>query len=169
MMKRMVVLAMAMVMGVTAFAIPNAAAATRLTTEQRKELKYLIEEEKLARDVYTYLAENVTTQKFVNIAKSEQTHINRVAELLVTYNIKNPTTGMAVGEFQDPYLQGLYDKLIAQGAAGVPAALEVGVTIEKLDIADIQDMLKLKYPADVNLVLNRLLAGSKNHLASFSR
>ena len=47
---------------------PLANAATRPTTAQKLQLQYLIEEEKLARDVYLYLAENVTSSKFSNIA-----------------------------------------------------------------------------------------------------
>ncbi len=43
---------------------PLANAATRPTTAQKLQLQYLIEEEKLARDVYLYLAENVTSSKF---------------------------------------------------------------------------------------------------------
>ncbi len=52
---------------------PSASAATptTLTTAQKAKLKYLAEEEKLARDVYTYSSANVTTQKFSNIARSE--------------------------------------------------------------------------------------------------
>ena len=51
---------------------PSANAATKPTTAQKLQLQYIVEEEKLARDVYAYLAANVTTQKFSNITKSEQ-------------------------------------------------------------------------------------------------
>ena len=40
----------------------NAAVPTTLTTTQKAQLKYLVEEEKLARDVYTYLSAQVTTR-----------------------------------------------------------------------------------------------------------
>lgn len=167
--KRLMVWMLALIVGATGIAVMPANAASRLTTEQRKELKYIIEEEKLARDVYTYLAENVTTQKFANIAKSEQTHMDQIAALLVTYKIKNPTTGNAPGEFENADLQKLYDQLIVQGAESVAAAMAVGVLIEETDIADLVKSLKMKFPADVNLVLNKLLNGSKNHLAAFNR
>ena len=148
---------------------PLANAATRPTTAQKLQLQYLVEEEKLARDVYLYLAENVTTAKFANIAKSEQTHMDQIAAVLKTYNYFNPTTTRAEGVFRDKSLQALYNTLIAQGSVDVAAAMQVGRDIENLDIKDLQVMLKATMPADMKLALENLLKGSYNHLAAFSR
>ena len=148
---------------------PMANAATRPTTAQKLQLQYIIEEEKLARDVYLYLAENVTSSKFANIARSEQTHMDQIAVVLKTYNYFNPTTTRAQGVFRDKTLQALYDTLIAQGSTDVAAAFQVGRDIEELDIKNLQVMLKSTMPADMKLALNDLLKGSYNHLAAFSR
>ena len=148
---------------------PLANAAVRPTTAQKLQLQYLIEEEKLARDVYLYLAANVTTSKFSNIAKSEQTHMDQIAAVLKTYNYFNPTTTRAPGVFRDKTLQALYNTLIAQGSVDVAAAMQVGRDIENLDIKDLQVMLKSTMPADMKLALDNLLKGSYNHLAAFSR
>ena len=148
---------------------PLANAATRPTTAQKLQLQYLIEEEKLARDVYLYLAENVTSSKFANIAKSEQTHMDQIAAVLKTYNYFNPTTTRAQGVFRDKTLQSLYTALTAKGSTDIWAAYQVGVEIENLDIADIQNMLDDTMPADMKYALDRLLNGSINHLAAFSR
>jgi hypothetical protein len=148
---------------------PLANAAVRPTTAQKLQLQYIIEEEKLARDVYLYLAENVTTMKFANIAKSEQTHMDQIAVILKTYNYFNPTLTRAPGVFRDKTLQTLYNTLIAQGSTDVAAAMQVGRDIENLDIKDLQAMLKSPMPADMKLALNNLLRGSINHLAAFSR
>lgn len=148
---------------------PLANAATRPTTAQKLQLQYLIEEEKLARDVYLYLAENVTSSKFSNIAKSEQAHMDQIAAVLKTYNYFNPTTTRAPGVFRDKSLQALYNTLIAQGSVDVAAAFQVGRDIENLDIKDLQVMLKATMPADMKLALDNLLKGSYNHLAAFSR
>jgi hypothetical protein len=148
---------------------PLANAATRPTTAQKLQLQYLVEEEKLARDVYLYLAENVTTAKFANIAKSEQTHMDQIAAVLKTYNYFNPTTTRAAGVFRDKSLQALYNTLIAQGSVDVAAAMQVGRDIENLDIKDLQVMLKSTMPADMKLALDNLLKGSYNHLAAFNR
>ena len=147
---------------------PSAGAATKPTTTQKLQLQYLVEEEKLARDVYLYLSANVTTQKFANIAKAEQVHMDQISLLLKTYAISNPTLTRKTGVFKDAKLQALYKSLTAQGATDFLAAMGVGVAIEKLDIADLQKYLKYSMPADMKLALDRLLSGSQNHLVAFN-
>ena len=146
----------------------SAATPTTLTTTQKAQLKYLIEEEKLARDVYTYLAKNVTTQKFSNIARSEQTHMNYISALLTKYKLTNPTKGKAAGVFVNKEIQGLYNTLTKEGNAGVLEAFGVGVKIEVIDIASIEKLLTKAMPADVKVALELLLAASQNHLEAFS-
>jgi hypothetical protein len=156
-----------LVVGVT----PSVAATTptRPTTAQKLQLQYLVEEEKLARDVYAYLAANVTSQKFSNIVKSEQTHMDNISALLKKYNYFNPTTTRASGVFRDAELQKLYNNLTAQGSASVAAAMQVGIAIEELDISDLKKMMATPAPADVKYAWDLLLKGSENHLAAFSR
>ncbi|CAN2189100.1 Domain of unknown function DUF2202 [Candidatus Nanopelagicaceae bacterium] len=148
---------------------PMANAATRPTTAQKLQLQYLVEEEKLARDVYLYLSANVSSYKFANIARSEQTHMDLISAVLKTYNYFNPTTTRAPGVFRDKTLQALYTSLIAKGSTDVWAAYQVGVDIENLDISDLKNMMDDPMPADVQYALDRLLNGSINHLAAFSR
>ncbi len=148
---------------------PMANAATKPTTAQKLQLQYLVEEEKLAHDVYMYFAANVTSSKFANIARAEQNHMDQVAVVLKTYNYFNPTTTRAPGVFRDATLQSLYKSLTAKGSTDIWAAYSVGVEIENLDIADLQNDLGSPMPADMKLMMDRLLAGSFNHLAAFSR
>ena len=148
---------------------PMANAATRPTTAQKLQLQYLVEEEKLARDVYLYFATNVTSYKFANIARSEQTHMDLIGAVLKTYNYFNPTLTRAQGVFRDKTLQSLQTALTAKGSTDIWAAYQVGVEIENLDIGDLQNMLDDAMPADMKYALERLLNGSINHLAAFSR
>lgn len=148
---------------------PTQAATTSLTTAQKNQLKYLVEEEKLARDVYTYLAANVTSQKFSNIARSEQSHMDQVAALLKSYGVWNPTLTRPAGVFYNKDLQALYNALTKEGSSSQIAAFAVGVKIEEIDIADLEKDLKEKQPADVIAMMNNLLRASRNHLAAFSR
>ena len=161
--------AVALVVIATFGMAPMANAATRPTTAQKLQLQYLVEEEKLARDVYLFLATNVTSYKFANIARAEQTHMDQIGLLLKSYNYFNPALSRAQGVFRDPTLQSLYGTLTAKGSTDIWAAYQVGVDIENLDIADIQNMLDDSMPAEMRLVLERLLNGSINHLAAFSR
>jgi hypothetical protein len=56
------VIAIAVIAGLIVGVAPSQAATAQLTTAQKTQLKYLVEEEKLARDVYAFLAANVTSQ-----------------------------------------------------------------------------------------------------------
>jgi hypothetical protein len=146
----------------------SAATPTTLTTTQKAQIKFLIEEEKLARDVYTYLAAKVTTRKFSNIARSEQTHMNYLAALITKYKLTNPTTGKAAGVFVNKDIQTLYNTLTVEGSAGLVQALGVGVKIEEVDIASLKTLLAKAMPADVKAALELLLAASYNHLEAFT-
>ena len=83
-------------------------------------LQFMREEEKLAHDVYVTLYNLWGLRVFSNIAASEQQHTSAVATLLSRYGVSDPTAGNAVGEFTDPALQALYDKLIAEGLQNRP-------------------------------------------------
>ena len=161
--------AVALVVIATFGIAPMANAATRPTLAQKLQLQYIVEEEKLARDVYLYFAANVTSTKFANIARAEQTHMDLIAGVLKTYNYFNPTLTRAPGVFRDQTLQSLYTALIAKGSTDIWAAYQVAIEIETLDIGDLQNILDDAMPADMKYALDRLLNGSINHLAAFNR
>ena len=148
--------------------IAQVSAAT-LPAATKASLIFMVEEEKLARDVYATLYTKTGLNQFKNINKAEQTHMDLLRGLLKTYGIKDPTIGKAVGKFNNASLAALYKKLIADGSVSLVAALNVGIAVEEKDIADIKMILKTKLPDDVKYVLDRLIAGSYNHLAAFTR
>jgi hypothetical protein len=146
----------------------TAATPTTLTATQKSQLKFLVEEEKMARDVYTYLSTQVTTRKFSNIARSEQTHMNYMATLLTKYKVWNPTTNRKAGVFYNVDIQAMYNALIAEGGAGIVEAYGVGVKVEETDIASLQELLLKPMPVDVKATVDLLLAASYNHLEAFT-
>jgi hypothetical protein len=146
----------------------NAAVPTTLTTTQKAQLKFLVEEEKMARDIYLYLATKTTTRKFSNIARSEQTHMNYMATLLTKYKLWNPTTNRKAGVFYNQDIQKLYNTLTAEGAVGLVEAYGVGVKVEEVDIASLKELLLNPMPLDVKATLDLLIAASYNHLEAFS-
>ena len=169
--KTKAVTALVGIAGAMALVVPTGASAATptLTTEQQDTLQYIVEEEKLARDVYTYLATTTSSRKFSNVAAAEQQHMTAVSRLLTTYGVANPTTSRPAGVYSDPELQALYNTLIAQGSASYSAAIEVGKAIETRDIVDLKDIIASGFPSDVTFTLNQLLKGSNNHLRAFSR
>jgi hypothetical protein len=161
------------VAGETQTAAPNSDPATSpgadvVVPTLAENLTFIIEEEKLAFDVYTVLGDMWDSQTMKNITNSETSHQAQVATLLVAYGIADPRSS-EIGVFTNPELQALYDSLIAQGSASEKAAMEVGVLIEEKDIADISRMISQITEPDAIAVLESLLAGSVNHLAAFQR
>lgn len=143
-------------------------ATATFTATERQTLIAMRQEEKLARDVYLTLAEGSSLQVFDRIAVSEQRHMDRVGALLTRYGIPDPVAGMARGEFADPAVTALYNKLVASGSASDAAALAAGVRIERLDIADLTKAIKASTQPDVKRVLTNLRSASRHHLAAFT-
>ena len=128
------------------------------------------EEEKLARDVYLYLADFWDHQVFSNIARSEQAHMDQVALLLEAYELADPVvTDPEFGEFTSTVLAGLYRDLTTQGEISLEEALAVGVAIEILDIDDLEGLIADTDEEAILMVYDNLLKGSQNHLSAFQR
>ena len=141
-----------------------------VTQEEIDGLIHMRIEEKLARDVYTVMGTTYNAQVFLNIKLSEQAHMTAVKRMLDKYSIPDPLTSDEVGVFPDATFQALYDQLVAQGSVSLNDALLVGVEIEELDIADLDNQLTnvVTNPGIIRLYTN-LKAGSVSHLAAFNR
>jgi hypothetical protein len=144
---------------VIATALPAQAATPTISANTKAQLLYLIEEEKLAHDVYTALDAVSISPKFKNISDAEQTHMDAVALLLKTYGIKNPTIGKALGEFTDKSLTALYKTLVAKGKLSELDAISVGILIEKKDLADLATLAKTVKKADIKFTIANLKKG----------
>lgn len=136
-----------------------------LTIGDENALLFMLEEEKLARDTYEYLDELYGINQFSNIKLSEQSHMNAVAGLLDQYNIDY--TILPYGEFENKEMQDLYDQFVEKGQIDAMNALEVGATIEDLDIVDLEEFIEATSNASIIAVFESLQCGSRNHLRSF--
>lgn len=145
----------------------NTKASGTLTSAQKKQLAWMAEEEKVAHDVYVTLAASYPdVMQFSRIPNSETRHLQAVQRMLTKYGLDDPTTGMGIGKFKSATAQNMFDESVA-AATSRQAALDVGLAIEKQDIADLKAAkVGLKAP-DVRFVYNRLLQGSYNHLRAF--
>lgn len=140
---------------------------TQLSVFESTSLKFMREEEKLARDVYLTLYERWGVPIFANIADSEQQHTDTVASLLAKYGIEDPVKDDTIGAFTDPAFDELFAALVNLGSQSYEAALMVGTEIEELDIADLNEQLNVINQQDIVNAYNNLLKGSRNHLRSF--
>lgn len=143
-----------------------------LTQTEIETLKYMREEEKVARDLYLnfdqfYAASGVRV--FGNIAKSEQKHMDAVKKLLTTYGIEDPVTDDTVGVFVNEELNTLYQTLLLKGEANLIEAFKVGVLVEETDIVDLAKAIAETDKRNIERVYQNLLKGSENHLRAFNR
>ena len=140
--------------------------ANQIITESDKEaLIFMLEEEKLARDTYTHLDSLWSGNQFANIKNSEQNHMNAVENLLIKYNIDYKI--LPADGFANQDLKNLYNQFLIDGAVSRANAMQIGATIEDLDIVDLQRNIDATTNSDIISVFEMLQCGSRNHLRSF--
>jgi hypothetical protein len=103
----------------------------------------------MARDLYTYAAEKYPNiQTFANIAKSEQKHMDTIQVLLDRYNIEAPSDYAKDND--------LYTQLKAKIDLSEKDAIEVGITVEMVDIEDIDQDIASTDNDDIKILLTRI-------------
>jgi len=137
----------------------------KLSDSDREALLFMLEEEKLARDTYEFLDSEWGLIQFANIKISEQSHMDAIITLLE--RSKTPFTILPYGEFEDDHLQDYYNQFVENGQLSQANALQIGATIEDLDIVDLQEFIDHVDSPSVIEVFESLKCGSGNHLRSF--
>jgi len=139
-----------------------------LLTQEITDMKYMLEEEKVARDVYEFLDAKWHMRVFNNIKESEQRHMDMLENLLntnkVVYQLHDEE-----GKFYIEDLQTMYNDLIKKGSKSKYDALEVGKMIEVVDIEDLEKAIKKTSKSDISDVYSQLIFASNNHLRAFNR
>jgi hypothetical protein len=146
-------------------AVPNAT----ISADVAHMLAFMVQEEKLARDVYALAIDAYGDRVFVNINRSESNHMAELQVLLDRYDVPDPTANAVSGRFAEDELTAMYAGLADKVGTDRAGAIDAGIAVETADIADLKDALELTAPADVTAVLENLLAGSERHLAAFQR
>ena len=140
-----------------------------LSAAEAAGLAFMREEEQLAHDVYAVSATLWRQAIFANITESEATHSAAIKTLLDRYQLPDPLAGLPNGVFLTPAFQALYDSLVATSRLSLIDALKVGVEIEELDMHDIAALMANVDNADILMVYDNLLRGSRNHLRAFMK
>ncbi len=140
-----------------------------ISAAEMEGILFMLEEEKLARDVYLQMAESWNLNIFSNIARSEQMHMDAVLDLIDVIEFDLPIPDAGAGEFTNQELQSLYNELVEKGNLSLVNATLVGGAIEEIDILDLQAYLAETTDPAIIQVYQNLLKGSVNHLASFAR
>ena len=138
-----------------------------LSSEERDDLLYMREEEKLARDVYIKLYEEWGTPVFNNISNAERRHMDTMLTMIEKYELRDPVTDNSVGAFTDAGLSNLYHDLVEKGYNSQLDALYVGALIEEIDILDLREAIRESDHNDLVQAYENLLKGSESHLRAF--
>ena len=162
-----------------------------LSQDNKNDLAYMGNEERLAYDVYMNLYDyhGSSINQFYNIAsKSETKHISIVRDLVNKYNLtkddltnlttepvaskSTPQSSLPSGKYDIQAIQDLYDALIAKGQKSTQDALEVGCMVEVTDINDLNEKIahaQASGAQDLVEAFNILRDGSYNHYWAFDR
>ena len=140
-----------------------------LTDDERTDLLFIREEEKLARDVYLEMYYVWGEGVFANISESEQRHMNAMLKMINLFEETDPVGDNGVGVFTDPAIQTLYNDLVLMGQPSLIDALQVGVLIEEMDIESLLNAIGTTQKPPLDRSYGNLMAGSYNHLAAFIR
>lgn len=140
---------------------------TALTPFEKETIVYTREEEKMARDVYMAMLAKWNINTFSNISASEQKHMDAIQTLLTAYNLADPVGNNGPGVFTNMEIQKLYNDLVAKGNQSETDAIIAGLTIEDMDIYDLQQALQQIQKPDIKTVYENLLRASRNHMREF--
>ena len=118
------------------------------------------QEEMLARDIYKEMYNIYWNKVFLNISESEQKHMNSVLKFLWEENIPN-----------DYWVYNeVHNLLIEQWKKSLNDALNVWISIEKLDIDDILKIIENpKVSCDIKQSFTKIWWTSFNHMRSFNK
>lgn len=160
-------------LAVTAVSLGGASLASADTVApddaEQSSLVFSRQEEKMAHDLYTAFGAKYDSAIWDRIATSEQRHFDAVGRLLDQFGVTDPTEGDDAGKYDDATLQGLYNGWLDDGQESEDAAFKAAIELEKRDIADLEKQIVATDNDDIKAVYERLLAGSENHLAGFTR
>ena len=130
-------------------------------------LLYMIEEEKMARDIYDALYELTGIESFDAISNSEQKHYDKLLKVASKAGIDTTTLSDEAGVYTNSEIQDLYTTLLAQGSLSAEDAVAVGILIEQTDIAGLQSAIESTDITLLGQVYSHLADASQNHLAAF--
>ena len=141
------------------------ATAATLTSREKEGMLFIWEEEKAARDLYMSLYDKNNLTIFMNLVRSEQSHMDQAKAIIDKYGLSLQKD--EPGAFQNQTLQKIHDELLATGLQSDQDALKIAATFEEISIMDLQKELAATKTEDIRVVYQGLLAGSRKHLRSY--
>ena len=141
------------------------ASVATLSSREKEGLLFIWEEEKAARDLYTGLYDKNNLTIFLDLVRSESSHMDQARAVIERYGLSVPAD--KPGVFKNRTLQEIYDGLLAEGLQSEQDALRTAATFEEISIMDLEKEISASRTVDVITVYQGLLAGSRKHLRSY--
>jgi len=142
------------------------AATVAISSREKERLLFIREEEKTARDLYTSFYEKDNLSIFMDLAKSEQSHMDQARAIIDKYALTIPGKDKP-GVFLNQTLQKVHNELLAKGLLSDQDALKAAATFEEISIMDLEKELAATEAVDIKAMYQGLLAGSRKHLRSY--
>lgn len=132
---------------------------------------YLLEQEKLAHDVYRTLDTMWVTDIFNRVANEEYQHVSKLSAVAAEFmiNVPNHFNEYPIGQFIDTKLRRLYGELMHAANFSLEDAYRACATLEERKIVDLKMALKEPNFELENLTYKALLVGSEDNFKVFVR
>lgn len=128
-------------------------------------LVFQIDEERMARELYTAFAEKWGLQPFKMIPRSEARHEAVLRQLGVRAGVTAPAA--TSGRFDSAEVQLRYEALLALGLESADSALRASAFVEEQDIVDLDTLIAATDSADLKMAATALRQASTNHLRAY--
>lgn len=139
-----------------------------LAADQLDAFLFLLEEEKLAGDLYDLFYETSGLKVFDRISNSEDNHFDNLAAQADKLGVDiSAILALPDGEYVNPEVQAMYDAWSVEGVASTQTAIEIAVEIETTDIEGLKDAAESVDVASLETAYLALAEASARHLDSF--
>jgi len=143
----------------------NDGSSKSLTAAEQTDLRYMIEKEKLMRNIYKVMYQDYHVELFQTIYQSKENHLNLLESRIDRYDVPNPIAYTSEDEFEDSSLQQIYDEFLATRLVDLSEAIIYVKNMEEQHIAYVETaVLQVNGHADIVSVYNLILEESQTHL-----
>jgi hypothetical protein len=136
-----------------------------LGSEAQAALRFQIDEERMARELYTAFGEKWGLQPFKMIPQSEARHEALLRQLAVRAGVIAPVA--TAGLFETEEVQLRFNALLALGLESADSALRAAAFVEEQDIADLDTLIAATDSTALKDAVTALRSASANHLRAF--
>lgn len=136
-----------------------------LTIAEQNDLLYMIEKEKMMRNIYKTMFQEYNVELFQSIYQAKESHLSLLSSKIDKYDVHNPLVYSAENEFENSSLQLVYDDFLAKKLIYEIEALNFVKNMEERHINYVETTVsQVDGNDDIVSVYNVILLGSQAHL-----